>query len=118
MSYMLFSGETRLTSPIKGTSGFAREFEKTGPRDPQGRSLRTFDMQTRMFRYPCSYMIYSDAFDAMPAVAKDRIYRRMWEVLSGKDTSAPFAHLPPPIESLFTRSFALPRRACPHIGIS
>ena len=50
-------------------------------------------MRTRMFRYPCSYMIYSEAFDAMPPVVRDRVYRRMWEVLSGKDTSAPFAHL-------------------------
>ena len=93
VGYLLFSGETRLTAPIKGTSDFAREFEKAGPRDSQGRSLRRFDMQTRMFRYPCSYMIYSEAFEGMPAEVKDRIYRRLWEVLGGKDTSAPFAHL-------------------------
>ena len=93
VDYMLFSGETRLTAPIKGTSDFAQEFSRLGPKDQQGRSLREFDMQTRMFRYPCSYMIYSEAFDAMPRVMRDRVYRRLWEVLSGKDSSAPFAHL-------------------------
>jgi hypothetical protein len=95
VDYLLFSGETRLTAEIKGTSDFAKEFPKAGPKDSRGRSLREFDLRTRMFRYPCSYMIYSEAFDKMPAAVKDRIYRRMWEVLSGKDTSAPFAHLSP-----------------------
>jgi len=46
-----------------------------------------------MFRYPCSFLIYSEAWDGMPAVVKDRVYRRLWEVLSGKDQSAQFAHL-------------------------
>ena len=55
--------------------------------------MREFDLRTRMFRYPCSYMIYSDAFDGMPAVVRKRVYQRMTEVLTGKDTTAPFAHL-------------------------
>jgi hypothetical protein len=32
-------------------------------------------------RYPCSYMIYSPAFDGMPPTAKKAIYARMREVL-------------------------------------
>ncbi|MGD1070082.1 MAG: hypothetical protein ABSB15_08065 [Bryobacteraceae bacterium] len=93
LKYMLFSGETALTAPIEGTSGFSAEFESLGPRDPLGRSLRDFDMKTRMFRYPCSYLIYSEAFDSMPQEVKDRLYRRLWEVLTGKDSSPEFAHL-------------------------
>jgi hypothetical protein len=93
VQYILFSGETRLTAPIKGTSDFAADFAQAGPRDAQGRSLREFDLRTRMFRYPCSFMIYSQAFDQMPAAARERVYRRLWEVLSGKDSTAPFAHL-------------------------
>src|SRR5665213_1387703 len=93
VEYMLFSGETRLTEPVKGVSGFAEEFEKSGIRDPEGRSLRDFDMKTRMFRYPCSYLIYSDAFDEMPDIVKGRVYQRLWEVLSGKDQSKPFQNL-------------------------
>ena len=44
-------------------------------------------------RYPCSYMIYSDAFDALPAAAKDQVYRRLWQVLSGQDKDARYAVL-------------------------
>ncbi len=93
VQYMLFADEALLTDEIRGTSGFAAEFVKQGPRDHQGRSLRDFDMKRRMFRYPCSYMIYSAAFDAMPPIAKDRVYRRLWEVLTGRDKSAKYAKL-------------------------
>jgi hypothetical protein len=93
VEYLLFAGETRLTAPVRGTSRFAEVFAQQGPRDKQGRSLREFDLETRLFRYPCSYLIYSEAFDAMPAPARDRIYRRLHDVLSGKDTSAKFARL-------------------------
>jgi hypothetical protein len=93
VEYMLFSGETHLTAPIQGTSNFAREFAGVGPRDRLGRSLREFDLRTRMFRYPCSYMIYSEAFDRLPAEALEQVYRRLFEVLTGKDASAPFVHL-------------------------
>src|SRR6185437_1574749 len=64
-----------------------------GPRDHQGRSLRDFDLHTRMFKYPLSYMIYSETFDAMPDVVRERVYRRLYDVLSGKDTSKTFARL-------------------------
>lgn len=93
LQYMLFSDETKLTAPVKGTSGFAEEFPKQGPRDAKGRSLRDFDLKTRMFRYPCSFMIYSAAFDGMPPIVKDRLYHRLFEVLSGKDNSAKFGYL-------------------------
>lgn len=84
VDYMLFVDEPPLTSPVQGTSGFAEKFSGEGPRDSQGRSLRQFDLQHRLMRYPCSYMIYSDAFDALPDEAKSAIYERMWQILSGR----------------------------------
>ena len=36
-------------------------------------------------RYPCSYMIYSDAFEGLPASVKQLVYRRMVERLSTDD---------------------------------
>jgi hypothetical protein len=93
VEYMLFADETKLTAPIRGTSGFAEEFSKLGPADPQGRSLREFDMKTRMFRYPLSFMIYSGAFDGMPDMVKERVYRRLYDILSGKDANPKFANL-------------------------
>jgi hypothetical protein len=100
LRYMLFSSEAPLPGPGKetlgATSAFAREFSAHGPRDPQGRSLRDFDLSTRIFRYPCSYLIYSDSFDALPEPAKGYVYRRLLEVLSGQDQSPDFAKLTPP----------------------
>jgi hypothetical protein len=95
VEYLLFSGEAPLSAKIQGTSGFAEEFPSRGPRDSQGRSLRDFDLTRRLFKYPCSYLVYSSSFAALPAEARDYVLRRMWEVLSGKDQSAPFAHLSP-----------------------
>jgi hypothetical protein len=90
---LLFCGEPELTAPVRGTAPYARDFEASGPRDPQGRSLRDLDLQRRMMKHPCSYLIYSEAFDALPAMAKAYVYRRLREVLSGQDTSKEFAHL-------------------------
>ena len=92
---MLFSGEAALTDPVAGTSGFADDFMKQGPRDRLGRSLRDLDLKTRLLRYPLSYVIYSESFDEMPAVLKEYIYRRLREVLSGADKSSAYAHLSP-----------------------
>ena len=91
--YMLFVDEVELTDPIEGTSGYASEFAALGPQDQQGRSLRDFDLQTRIFKYPCSYLIYSDAFDALPEETKTYVYRRLWEVLTGKETDEVFSRL-------------------------
>ena len=43
-----------------------------------------------MFRYPLSYMIYSEAFDGMPEAARERIYRRLFDVLTERDKSPRF----------------------------
>lgn len=91
--YLFFSGEAELHEKIAGTSSFAEEFSGLGPRDAKGRSLRDFDLEKRLFRYPCSYLIYSEAMDALPAEAKETIHSRIREVLSGEDRSSEFEHL-------------------------
>lgn len=91
--YLLFTNEVPLQTPIGGTSDFARQFSARGPRDSQGRSLRDFDLQKRIFKYPCSYLIYSEAFDAIPSPAKDYVYRRLFDILSGREQAPEFASL-------------------------
>jgi len=93
VDYMLFVDEARLQDPVQGVSSFTRTFPQRGPWDRHGRSLRDFDLQRRLFRYPLSYMIYSEIFDAMPATARDRVYQRLFDVLSGRDQSPKFAHI-------------------------
>ena len=70
-------------------------FPGKGPRDTKGRSLRDLDLEHRLLRYPCSYMIYSALFDALPAPAKDAVYARLWDILSGKDRDKRYARLSP-----------------------
>jgi hypothetical protein len=90
---LLFAREAPFGAPITGTSGFAADFASRGPRDGQGRSLRDLDLKTRVFRYPVSYLIYSDGFDALPEITKEYVYRRLREVLNGDDQSPEFASL-------------------------
>lgn len=93
VKYLLFVEEAPLTSPVRGHSDFTRDFPTAGPRDSRGRSLRDFDLQTRMFKHPGSYLIYSDAFAALPAPIREKVYERMLEILSGKDQSADYQKL-------------------------
>ena len=90
VSYMLFVGEAKIYEPIAGVSTFTKTFAERGPRDSKGRSLRDFDLHKRLFRFPLSYMIYSEAFASLPDMAKQRIYRRLYDVLSGADRSKAF----------------------------
>jgi len=93
VTYMLFADEAKLYDPIKGVSAFTKTFPERGPRDHQGRSLRDFDLEKRMFRYPLSYMLYSAAFDGMPGIVRERVYQRLYDILIGKDQSEKFARL-------------------------
>jgi hypothetical protein len=85
VDYLLFVDEAPLVGAVKSGAGFTERFVALGPRDKQGRSLRDFDLRRRLFRYQCSYMIYTPAFDGMPARARDAVYTRLWDVLSGKE---------------------------------
>ena len=93
LRYLLFVEEPELSSPVHGTSGLEYSFAGAGPRDSQGRSLRDLDLKRKTFRYPCSYLIYSNAFDAIPQAAREYLLRRLWEVLTGKDNGADFRSL-------------------------
>lgn len=93
VQYLLFANEAELTDPVKGDSGFAGEFAARGPRDAKGRSLRDFDLRTRIFKYPCSYLIYNEAFDSLPVQAREYVYHRLFEILTGHDQSPAFARL-------------------------
>ncbi len=95
--YLFFTEEAELKSPVRGVSEFTGDFAAMGPRDKRGRSLRDFDLQTRIFKYPCSYLIYSPAFNELPKPVKEKIYARAFEVLSGKDASPDYKTLTPEI---------------------
>lgn len=90
---LLLVGEAKLTAPIEGTSGYADRFASTGPRDQQGRSLRDFDLRRRLFKYPCSYLVYAPAFDALPPEMIACVWKRLWDVLNDPADVDSFAKL-------------------------
>lgn len=92
---LLFCGEAKLDSEVSGSMVYRDEFVSRGPVDSKRRSLREFDLTSRMFKYPCSYLVYSDAFDTMPTVLHDEVIRQLREVLEGENISAEYAHLTP-----------------------
>jgi len=90
---LLMAGELPLTDTIQGTSGFAEYFAMLGPKDRRGRSLREFDLRKRLFKYPCSYLIYTAAFQRLPEPLKRYVYKRLWRILAAQETSSDFSHL-------------------------
>ena len=91
--YMVFGNEVPLPEPLEGVSTFTETFPSRGPRDEKGRSLRDFDLQKRLFRYPLSYMVYSRSFDQLPFRVKAVIFRKLYDILTGETGSASFDHL-------------------------
>jgi hypothetical protein len=91
LEYMLFRNEAPLNGPVSGTSAFAVEFANSGPGDSKGRSLRQLDLQKRLLRYPCSFLVYSSGFDALPREMKEYLWARLAEILGGRDQGANYA---------------------------
>jgi hypothetical protein len=93
LEYTLFVDEATLPDPIRGTSDFAAQFTARGKKDRHGRSLRDFDLRRRLFRYPCSYLVHSAAFNALPPPLLESLYRRLWEILHDQDAGDTYSHL-------------------------
>ena len=93
VEYLFFCGEFQLTSPIKGNSRFAKQFEANAIRSARGRSLRDLDLKTRLLKHPCSYLVYTDSFVSLPDSIMSIVKTRMLEILTGADKTEAFAHL-------------------------
>jgi hypothetical protein len=87
---MLFVDEAPLPGPMTGSSTFAKDFVAEGPFDAKGRSLRDFDLQHHLFKYPLSFLIYSEAFGSLPREARDAVYRRLNVVLHGQASNTDY----------------------------
>lgn len=98
--YLLFVDEAPITEgPIVGSSGFTEVFVSRGRKDANGRSLRELDLETRLQKYPLSYMIYSPQFQALPEAPKNLVMGRIHDVLSGKIAGPKYAHLTPALRA-------------------
>lgn len=93
LEYLLFTREAPLAAPLAGDPRFQTAFRRNRRADGQNRSLKDFDLQGRLFKYRCSYMIYSESFDALPSHLKKQVYRRLQEILSDDASGPGFEHL-------------------------
>ncbi len=82
-----FTRSLTLTAPLRGTTRFAQDFAQRGVRDRAGRSLRDFDLTQRLFKHPASFLVYSEAFDALPRMARRAVYARLADILEGREPS-------------------------------
>ncbi len=93
LRYMLFEDQFPFTSPITGNSEFAKEFEGRGVKDRRGRSLRQFDLKTRLFKYPCSFLIHSTSYAGMAPEVREHVESRLATIVAGRDESGEFDFL-------------------------
>jgi hypothetical protein len=84
---MFFVDAAPLAGQVVTSSGFSERFAQRGPHDPQARSLRDLQLNKRLFRYPLSYMIYTESYTALPGYAREYVDSRIVEVLQGRDTT-------------------------------
>jgi hypothetical protein len=93
--YLLFADEVPLPAGgVKGEPAFKEDFLRTRRCDAGGGVLNDFDLRTRLFRYRCSYMIYSAAFTGLPPEFKERVFHRLGEALDSTRADAEYAYLP------------------------
>jgi len=90
---MFFVWEAALDAPVAGNTNFAKEFAAVGPHDRKGRSLRELDLNTRLFRYPLSYLVYSEQFAGLQDAARSQFFKRAKEILTAADPGRDFSHL-------------------------
>ena len=92
---MLYCNEVQLTEPVSGTDLFLHQFRANRKEDAKGRSLKDFDLQTRMFKYRCSYMVYSQAFEIMHPLLKEAVLTKLRGILEGGGDESVYGHLEP-----------------------
>jgi hypothetical protein len=94
VKHTLFSGEYVLKDDgVEGSAAFQDAFRRNRHDSKEGRSLKDFQLLTRLFKHQCSYMIYSKSFEALPSQVKTEFYAQLGKVLSGENASPDFAHL-------------------------
>lgn len=80
---------------VRGGTAFRGTYEAMGPRTREGRSLHQLDLQTHLYQYRCSPLIYSASFAALPGSLKTSVFRRLKTVLNSLEADTRYTHLRP-----------------------
>lgn len=95
LTALLFKDEAPLPQGgVSGAGDFERDFSRNRRPDPAQRSLKDFDLQTRLFRYRCSYLVYSDGFASLPDDLRQSVLRRLQHILTATEPPRGFEYLP------------------------
>jgi hypothetical protein len=90
---LLFRGAAPVPGGVSGSQAFQRAFLATAPRSKAGDSLRDFQLRDRLFANRCSYLIYTDAFGALPEQLKSRVLDRLHDALRDDNPRGRYAYL-------------------------
>jgi hypothetical protein len=90
---LLFRRAARLPEGIVKNGAFMRAFTADARRSAAGDSLKDLMLDGQLFRNRCSYLIYSEAFAALPAGLKTGIYRALYDALQNDDPASRYAYL-------------------------
>ena len=90
---LLYKDEAALPDGLEGGRAFQQAFLAGARRSASGASLRDLDLKGHLFRNRCSYLIYSEAFLALPEALKRRIYTRLAKVLIRDSPDSTYAYL-------------------------
>jgi hypothetical protein len=91
--YLLFVDEAPLAFTVEPRPGFVEAVRARYPADVRGRSLAEYDLERRLLKYGCSYLIYHPGFTGLPAEVKTAVYRRIFDVAQGRLTGPRYQHL-------------------------
>ncbi len=94
--YVMFADEAPLPKEgITGDSDFKTEFLRNRKPAPDGTALKDLDLRTHLFKYRCSYMLYSRVFASLPSEFKKLVYARLSAAVGETNASRDFSYLPP-----------------------
>jgi hypothetical protein len=93
--YILFADEAPLPAGgVAGDPAFKADFLRDRRVAGGTASLKDFELQTRIFKYRCSYLIYGNLFQNLPAEIKTRVYRHLAKAIDENASDADFKYLP------------------------
>lgn len=95
LDYVLFLNEPKLPNPFKlSFSPFAQHFQKLEVNSSTNDLLRNFDLNQRLFRFRCSYMINGKVCSGLPVEIKSVFYKKLSRVLT-QNSRNKYPHLEP-----------------------
>ncbi|TWT75265.1 hypothetical protein [Allorhodopirellula solitaria] len=76
--YLCFRDEVPLIAPIGGVGNYTSDFSRVGHANSP-RILRQFELRTRLFQYPLSYLVASETFTNLNPVLQSAIATAIWD---------------------------------------